>query len=93
MKTNKLCPVYQENNAKTSKHVLLVEPTAPLAPSVRRAFDYLSSMEYSVATAAARSGVAGWNNPFAELDAVLSRPSAQEVSRKRKKKEMFVYVF
>jgi hypothetical protein len=79
MKTNKICPAYQEHSVKSDKHVLLVEPTAPLAPSVRRAFDYLSSMEYSVATAAARSGVAGWNNPFAELDSVLSRPSAQEL--------------
>ena len=43
--------------------------------------DYRSSMEYSVATAAARSGVAGWNNPFAELESVMARPSARELIR------------
>ena len=54
MRTNKICPKYIEREGNKDKHSLLVEPTAPLAPSVRRAFDYLSSTEYSVATAAAR---------------------------------------
>jgi hypothetical protein len=79
MRTNKICPKNMERNKTSDRHVLLAEPTAPLAPSVRRAFDYLSSLEYSVATAAARSGVAGWNNPFAELDSVMARPSAREL--------------
>lgn len=80
MRTNKNCPVFQRDHEnETKKHVLLEGPTAPLAASVPRAFDYKSSMEYSVATAADRAEVEGWNDPFAQLEKVMQRPSAQEL--------------
>lgn len=81
MRTNKICPKYEHREGETSSRVLLAEPVEPPKQSskVRRAFDYLSSMEHSVAAAAARDGVATWNKWDAELAAVQSRPSAREL--------------